>query len=360
MKLKIAIYIIVINCCIVTLAAQQKDYSYPFYFYNKYGLVDNKNKVILEPTYYHIDPFDSQYSNDYSVFSLIDTVQRLYKKGILNKKGKVMIPAKYDKLDYDGNGYYCFHIARYDTIEIIDIKRKKTVLKTAFTNYTSKNGLLSIELPDGLSRIIVFNTGKTKTIKDYVELIDMDTLKVYKIDTKPVPTYLDISGKVIKSKNADDFYGFDDYGMIEESYNSDIARENQAAFLALQIKLGAGNLTHIQNPSMDYPVKAIYRNPTDNTIKLMDLSGNIVFEKEGVIEIKLLEYKFKTTPNLLYKKDGYWGLINLDGKIVLTHEFTKIEKVDSIYFSVNHKSGYGGLASWDGRLMLPEACNCLK
>lgn len=190
MKTILPLLLILLTIPVCRLAAQDHNKSYPFFYNNAYGLVNEKNEVILKPVFDHIEPFEYQWHNDYTIFSTFEVNNRIIKKGIIDKTGKVVVPAQYEKLEYGGNGYYCFHVTGKDTLEVIQIKRNKRVLKTPFLKYTNKRDLVSVELPGGKSRILVFENGKTKTFNEFVELLDMDSLRVYKVYTEPKPIVL--------------------------------------------------------------------------------------------------------------------------------------------------------------------------
>ncbi len=360
MKTTASLFLILLTIPVCRLASQEYSKSYPFFFNNMYGLVNEKNEVILKPVFDHIEPFEHQWHNDYTIFSTFEVNNRIIKKGIIDKTGKVVVPAQYEKLEYGGNGYYCFHVTGKDTLEVIQIKRNKRVLKTPFLKYTNKRDLVSVELPGGKSRILVFENGKTKTFNEFVELIDMDSLRIYKVYTEPKPIVLNTKGKIINHTKETEFFSMDDYPVASEEIEEDDERNHQSDFASLQNILGAQNVTKVKHAIMDYPILAIYRNPADGFLTVLDLKGNPVFVSEGITEIKPLMFKSKRTPYLLWKKAGYWGLISLDGKIILDNAFLSIDKIDDIYFSVYHKSGYGGLAMWDGALKLPAACGCIK
>jgi len=321
---------------------------YPYSYHNKYGLIDDHRRIVLEPKHKRIELFPAPSDNPYTVFSEYDTKgDGDVVSGIIDKKGKVVVPARFTKLEYDGNKKYAFSINSFNTIEVIDILTGKGIHKQTYSNYVSKEGLVVIREQDGDTHTMIFQDHTIRQHKGYVNIVPTYDSYYYECSDGKTFIYYDIDGKLVK--------GYSPGGEVEMADMSDNDRKkNDDLWNDLKEKFGETSLTPVLDDYKRFITCAIYKDPASGKYKLLNPEGQVIFEDE---EVTAMSGMNDHAMYIQFKKGDYWGIVTYMGDVYFKPEFNNIKVLSKGYrhaLWLEHRSGYSGVGTLSGLAILPK------
>jgi len=329
---------------------------FPYSKNDQYGLIDVQSNIVLPPKYARIDLIPNQWSNTYTIYSDLKYGppnqgygSRVF--GILDHKGKEIVPARFPALDYDGNMKYAFMIRPYDTITVVDIRANKIVHRQQFSTYKSKGGLVAIARSQVDTTTILFHNNKTMEWKGFVNIIYHDDTYYYECSDYNSYTYYNDRGKKVDLTDVWDISEF----MVEEAPPTSI--NDQLLLEKIKKNMGSGNITPVFHPqSQSNIVSVIYKDPVNGQYKLLDMDGQVLYENNEMRDLSKMSHE--ASPYLKYKAGVYWGLITQKGEPVLKPEFINDFRMLTKNYNgelwAKHKSGYAGVLDVMGKIHLPK------
>ncbi|MFZ1703065.1 MAG: WG repeat-containing protein [Saprospiraceae bacterium] len=342
--------------CITNGHSQAEKMRYPFFYKGLYGIMDGHYQITQEPVYHSLGLNIGEGENTYSVFST-----KIFSKGVTTEKfgllklnGKVVFKPRFENLTYDGNGFYVYHFPKKDSIEIWSILFKKCIRRQSMNTYLSKRGLCTIVDHTKKQTTMIFQNGKHKTVSSPVTIKMYGDFYYYYYVENNVEYIYNAKGMITNVEEEIDFF---DMPMIEEVYNPIDEKKKKTDWKNLQSTLGSNNLKPVCMNQYDNPFAAIFTDEKTGYKSLIDLEGSVIF---GELDIIAMEELKESNYLLTYKIGDYWGLINLNGKKLLSPEYISIEQVPNILpvFYVLHQSGYGGISLYGEQVFLPKQSNC--
>lgn len=329
---------------------------FPYSKNDRYGLIDVQSNIVLQPKYARIDLIPNQWSNTYTIYCdlINDPPNQGYAKqvfGLLDKKGKEIVPARFPVLDYDGNMKYAFMIRPYDTITVVDIAGNKIVHRQHFSTYKSKGGLVAIARSQVDTTTILFHNNKTMKWKGFVNIINHDDTYYYECSDYNSYTYYNDLGKKV---DLTDVFDMSEIFVEEEDPTS---VNDQLLLQALNKKLGSENLKPVSHPQYRTNiVSVIYKDPVNGQYKLLDMEGQVLYENNEMTDLSNMSHE--ASPYLKFKAGVYWGLITQKGEPVLKPEFINDFRMLTKNYNgelwAKHKSGYAGVLDVIGKIHLPK------
>jgi hypothetical protein len=352
-----------IGFVIFSAGIKAQDRVFPFSFANLYGLVNDKNEVVLKEKYHSIQLNKRQWDNNqFVVFSQLFKNGNLSheKYGILDNAGKEIIPAKLTKIYYDFFGRFFYVLPSSDSMEIWHIAKKKCVLRTTFASFESEGGLFVVRDKKGNNTILLDN-GKNKKFSKNVDIVNDMYKYYYSYYDEGIKKYQYVTDKG-KPAPVENPLGYDDFPMaqMEHSDLQDLISEKKEKLNVLKSKLGAQNVKPFYSRVGDFPLVAAYTDPATKFLTLYDLSGEIILNKEGITHMESFRKGSEKFEYIKYKTGKYWGLADFSGKQILSPEYSSIEisEEDDYYFFVRHKSGYSGYCYQGNTPYLPKESGC--
>ena len=279
----------------------------------KTGLIDTKGEWILKPKQFEvIFPFDE---------NGIAEVREHFKKssGLLNNKGEILTPLKYQKIEAYNNGFY--KVKNDDLWGFVNTEGKE-VIPTKYDMVSEiGEGLVAVSLPSQLKWFFI-NTRNERAFKGNFEIVEgfnqgYAYVQVHEFDDLS-KMYIDKSGNPFNPTEEDQVVHFSDgvFGM----YNV------------------FGQLRRFRQPLNYY---------------YCDKDGVNLFNRSFE---RIQPFKNKTAP---VRVDGRWGVINETGVFVIEPKYSKINQLDNELIHVRPGALFG-LASKKGEIMIEPKYDYLE
>ncbi len=336
----------------------QNSNIYPYSINQKFGLIDENCNIILQPIFDTIKLFPNSLYNNITVFGEKDSDNKM-KYGFIDKKGKIIMEAKYSNLFYNGNGAFYF-ISDSLKVSIISLKTHEKLAFAKLKSVESSGSIVGFtDLQTGDMNVIFKNGMVEKNIGlNFFNFTNInDTCSYIQIRDK----YYDCNHKKLSEEEFGDddaFISMIDYIDISDEIKNKFGKEYKL------IPIYESGLDESENI-----ISILCKNDTSNL--LITSFGNLLFELNQPNK-NIEQKKFNGLGNyLVFGNEELKGLITPLGRIVLKEEFINIEEsisdynrvsksfnMGDNYFKVTHKSGFGGFANKNGKLFLPKECNC--
>ena len=265
----------------------------------KYGLINFNGKVIVKPIYDEIDNFS------YKEGELL--VKKEEKYGIINIKGTTLIETKYDGII--GDGYYSSE-SKYKKDGYIVCSKTDDGYRYGYINYLGKQ-LLKIEY----NEIYRINN------------IESDE-EIYLVAEK--------NGQAGLIKN--------DRQILNHQYQ-DIEYDDQNEILILEknknygvSKLNGNSILGINYSNITIEGLYIYAEK-DNQTYIYDMNGN----KQSTTKYKNIIKTDNEDYSITIDNNGKYGIINKDGKIVVSNKYYYLEYLYDNYFIAGGDGGKSGI-----------------
>ncbi len=302
---------------------------FPFKENNKWGVIDENQKIIKEPFFDYIHFFDFHDSEN-----AVSYVMQSLRKGLIDRNGKIIIPTEYDQI-YVSKSLKTARLSNKRMVGIFNLKKKKIGIPLIYDliithedeKYFSIKNLNEYGISDINHKIIV-------PIK--YESVEVLRLKNGIVNFKALLnnsfTFFDHNGKVIrkivKEKNPPDEY-------IGTAFLDADFSDNENFNTIPPIKLNSNKLGN------DVKLSRTIKN-TKNGERLGIIQkgwhyGIIDEECNLLAPIQYQEIKLDyLLPGLLLKgKNGFYGWFSIEKKkVMLSTDYQKIEKADR--FSAFH------------------------
>ena len=262
----------------------------------KYGLIDLSGNILTEAIYEKIESLKNKPG------SILVKKDGLY--GVLNSKGEIIIPEKYDSIKSDE---YCSEIDGYAKTGYIISQKTKTGVIFGYVDYTGKilvkpkyeSISRALEYQDEDIFLVVMENGKKGVIKNKKSIIKNNYQEI---------NYYDTSNIFIMEKNGK--YGF---------FNSEGKEILETKYTSYSI---AGNYIFVKK---------------DETSQLFDVHGNLVNSNnyKSIIETE--------NPAYFIAEDeaGYDSIISKD--IQIDDKYTNISYAFDNFFIFTNEAGKSGV-----------------
>jgi hypothetical protein len=366
----------------------ESDYSRNSLVGAKYGLINNKGKVIVEASYDNITNFS--YSND-----TLFVVTLGEKKGLINYKGKLIIPINHKDVSYT---YYNNSAVKITTTneqyQLLSFDGKPLTavydyfdVKKNGTSFTSKGkyGWLDADFKVSIPAVYL----KLDYLKSCNKFIAQDkSFKFYIINSKNEKMngikYDEIRA-IYNSNNYDEIIGYkvkkkDKYGFMNADFKEIISpqfidiseiqvkcnsliltceKRNREIYLYDEngMKIGKNKYSYVRNSDVydKYLIVRPYSKAdadkyysSNTNYNLIDLQGNVVMKDK--FSDYSIGYVYDGEPLMILKSKSGWSAYSKDLKAVISSSQVAPEKITYLdhlgdnYYSVQiggDESGYG-------------------
>ena len=321
------------------------DYGISFRAYGLTGLIDNFGKIIIHPEYQHIlTPLRA--GNNYSFCSN-------GKWGLINKTGKIKVPAIYDgEFEYleknyyiaytmegdgviDENGNIILPFEYYDcSISLWDSKKNKF---TALKNENKKCGVVNLKNETVIP--FMYNWIERCFAKGTYKDCAIATLNGREgIINQNNETIVPFEYEYIKAMSDDTFLICKNEGEGEYIVDSDFNQISDKKFL--EIATGYEHIT------TDYFIASPDNKYDENKEGLVDKYGNTIIDFKYE-DLSMTENPHSKFDFYLYAKNNKnkWGLIDKNENIILPFEYDEYSafRIDSDNNAVMVKNGKYGI-----------------
>ena len=287
----------------------------------KYGLVNKSGTTVIKTDCKSIENIDEDYKHGYIVTASDN------KKGIVGYTGTQILEAKYDKIIKSYNEKY-FAVEENGKKELVDIEGK-VVLSSGYDEIIQVNS-------DGI--VFIKNKkfgfmdleGKEKIKPEYDEIKELK-LGVLKAKKDNKCGLIDIDGKELLKPEYTNIYYEEKVGLYiaeDESFNSIIVDSE------FNIKL-KGIISEFNIDSGYMKVK------TGTEEKYY----NFKFEVKDIKDV------LSTNTLFVSKKDGKYGFVDKDGKVVVDYIYEEALEQNKYGFAAVKKNGLWGSIDKDGKVV---------
>lgn len=317
----------------------------------RYGYIDYKGKVILKAEYTQIDriplessekdiyligykngqagllknkksilPFEYEYM-EFNSDNNVVLVKKANKCGVVNLKGKYIIPLEYDGIDIEGN---CINAEKNNATTIFDING----------NIQENVDYVNISTTDSKYKIVANSEGKFGIIGEKNEkLINYSYNYIdYLFDNNFIAT---VDGKVGVITSANVYKINAKYDSIQKIGNNNVLQ-------AINVN---DNLVDIYNEKLEL-VKS-FTNPNieenDGYIKIVSEDDLIYLDKQGNIKENT---EVLSKANLFAsKKDGKWGFVDSSKNVKLDYKYDMVTEFNENGFAGIKSNGLWGVVN---------------
>jgi len=302
---------------------------------SKWGVIDTKGNVIIEPTYdeiiiipnENIDLFICTYDVDYN--------KETYKTKVLNKSGKEILTG-YNNIEpienTDGNSiWYENDILKYEKsgkYGLVNFKGKK-ITNTEYSNIYALNGTeksVIIE-KDGKMGLVNTVTGEVITEPKYIDITNL--------------TKKHENGYIVKTEDHKyGIIGIDKKVILEPKYDEikKVAGNNQYVVFSdnkLQIVNGNGDII------LDIGFDSVEEINIDDFVIIKDSKYGVISKTgEEVIPAEYEDLKYAFKDYYIAKKDGKYGIISTSEKLEIDCIYESISYVEKANFIIAENSNY--------------------
>lgn len=258
-----------------------------------YGFINESGEEVIPCKYEYLSIF---FSNEYCEVTKDDL------SGLIDKTGQIIVPYKYDAVDYDED-IDAFFIRKNNKSGIID-KDGVTILVPCKWDQISwyENG-----------KAIARKNGLFMVINKYGETL-INLSDIYDVD-------LGISDGVVPVKNGSGKWGLLDINenKLVTDFMYDSIKSREFGFIVEMN--GNYGLYHVQSSTLLIPCR----------YKKISPSCRAAF---------------------VQRPDGYWSIYNYEQKNCSQGIYKDFHKIDNDYISVYDGDGYCGLIDWDGNIII--------
>lgn len=305
----------------------------------KYGVCDYQGKVIINPEYKNIKKIEDNYKNGYIVANLED------KYGIIGFDKTTILECKYDDIKDIYVGTNQFVVKEDDVFKLIN-KEGETIWQGEYEDVEAINGSYIVVKKNGKYGVIN-SDGETKIKFNYSKIESAGNNYIVKNGSKY--SVLDIEGNEkispeyvnIQYIARGDFYICDyieDGNLVSKFYNQKFEEKLVARVINIDVAKGYVRV-YKDNEYKYYNFK--FEEKTSNTILttsdlfLSKKNGKYGFvDKEGKVVVDYL-YDDATEQNssgfAAIKSNGLWGAVDSKGNVVVKPKYN-LDKNDKIDF----------------------------
>lgn len=278
----------------------------------KYGLIDFSGKIVSKPIYDEIQSFS------YKEGELL--VKKEEKYGVINIKGTVLLEIKYDEIN--GDGYY-----------------------SANSKYRKDGYIVSTKTEDGYRYGYIDFSGKQLLKMEYNEIYRLNNIE----NDEEIYLVAEKNGQAGLLKN--------DRQILDHQYQDIeyVKYDNQNKLLILEKnrKYGVSMLNGNAVLPIDYTninIEGIYiKAEKENQSFIYDMNGNKQTNPsyQNIIKTENEDYRITVDNN------GKYGLINKDGKIVVTNKYYYLEYLFDEYLIAVGEEGKAGIINSRDDIIVP-------
>lgn len=306
---------------------------YTVYFNNKYGVIDNKGKTIIEPTYDEMIAIPNSSKPVFISTYDVNDVDGTYKTKVINEKSEEILKG-YNKVEaidnfdskqniwYEENVLRVLKDGKYGLINL----NGDILLPCEYTEIVSLKGVKNNFLVKKDNKVgLVNEKGQFIISKEYSNILTMK--EGYKdeyiiVNTENKYGVISTSGKIIietkyeniKYLNSKDMYAATDGGALKLISSED------------KVLLDTGYDDIIQAKGENV---VILKN---NKYGVINLKG------EQKIPTEYDEIKYTNSIYYIAKKADKYGVIDIDNKEIIPFEYTNISYIEECDFATAEKS----------------------
>lgn len=284
----------------------------------KYGLIKN-NKQILENEYVSIE---------YDRESELLVVDKGTAKGIADLTGKMIVPVDYDNILIGGE-----YINAYKEEQRLVFDHKGSQIETTYTNYVKTDNDYAIVIDENNNYNIVDKNNNKMLNAEYV-YIEYFTNDLYIATQGNKTGLINSSGRTIIPMQYSTMQKIDDIDLLQ-------AKSKETGRIDL-IDAKGNVITGIENATME---------KTEDCLIMSSENDRAYFDFEG----KKITYKTINPNNKLYasSRDGKWGFVDSNNNLVVDYKYDFVTEFSNGFagFKIN---GLWGVINDEGKVVLSE------
>jgi len=338
------------------IAGQRGKYSQT----NFYGVIDLSGKVDVEFTFRNLKP-----AGDFLIAASRSDDKIKY--GLLDKKGKAIIPFKYFQINYLG----------HDIFSLTDYDGDKELINVADINTPIITGLDSATVfKEGVS--VVFNKGRQGLLNTEGRLLlPIDYKRISYNDGRvlevtPMDQWLvfDQSGEEVLSQKADSIYFLnkDSLSLLFQchSFVSDINSKKISKAYSGKIFQSFGGLYVVQSKAGNYLISKESTGQKEQLGKIIEMNENFLITQQKKYGGQF--YSIRNKQGKVIKVDGfelfdrsvhvqiegYWGIYNAELEPLVNPLYDEIYTDNYSNFIVSFRSKYGVIDSLEQWVIAPN------
>ena len=292
------------------------------------GLLKNK-KVLLNYEYEDIS---------YNAYNDVFVLQRNGKQGIADKQGKIKIPTEYESILFGG---IYINATKDEKLSILDLEGNKIENQDILAKIPTEDGKNFIVCDQNEVYKIVNDKGEVIIDKKYSNIEELEN-NYFVVSHANNSGVIDLTGKSLVDLKYNSIFQIEgtevyqanisktgtitllnsDMEVLETMDNAEIAVEGNYIKLYSNTQMKYFDLTGKEVSSKEvYPTHKLYAKKINDTWGFVDKEGNVKVQNEYDMVTEFNEYGFAGI-----KKDGKWGSINEEGKVVQE----PVYKIDTI------------------------------
>lgn len=288
----------------------------------QYGLFKNKEQVI---------------GNEYQSITYNQTdetliLQKTKKFGVANLDGKIIIPVEYKQIDSIGMYIYATNENGKENVYTKEGTEIQADSNIAILETSNENFKIKIDNTNGTVYSIIDKNDNTITKQNYsyIEYLSDDNFIV------------SLEGKIGVINSNNEIKIDIKYDSIEKLQNTDFITTTLAKDKTTQIyDKNINKLCDLPNANIVVE-KEYIKIYNDEVTKYFSLSGKEISNKEALKGNKI----FATSNN------GKWGLVDLNGNIVLDYQYEKATDLNEYGFAGIKLDGKWGVVNSEGKVIL--------
>lgn len=282
------------------------------------GLLKN-SKVLLNYEYEDIS---------YNLYNDVFVIQRNSKQGITDRKGNIKIQPEYDNILFGG---IYINAKKDNKLEVLDLNGNKTENQEILSKIPTKDGKHYII--SGEDEIYKITDENENVIIDkgysYIEEIEDNHYVVANNNKNGI---IDLSGKANIDLKYNSIFKIENTEIIQ----ANISSKNSITLIDKNMKV----LASMENAKVEVQ---------DNYVRIYSDTDNKYFDYEG----KELSAKDVFPNNKLYAKkiNEKWGFVDKDGNLKVQNEYDMVTEFNEYGFAGIKKDGKWGSINSDGKVV---------
>ncbi|GAB3330399.1 hypothetical protein GCM10027429_07630 [Marivirga atlantica] len=327
---------------------------------NFYGLIDLNGKMEVEFTFRNLIP-----AGEFLIAA--SRSDNKIKYGVLDEKGKAIIPFEYFQINYLGHDV--FALTNYEgEKELINIANIKTPILTELDSATAFKDGVSVVFSKGRQGLL--NTEGKLLLPIAYKKISYNDGKVLEVTPMDQWIVFDQSGEKILNEKADSIYFLneDSLSLIFQchSFVSDINLNKVSKAYSGKIVQSFGNLFIVQSKAGNYLISKESTEQKEQLGRIIEMNENFLITQQKKYGGQF--YSIRNKQGKVIKVDGfelfdhsvhaqvegYWGIYNTELEPLVNPLYDEIYTDKHSNFIVSFRSKYGVIDSLEQWVIPPH------